>query len=147
MIKFRLLSQDFSKLDAEYEITTISSSNLSANLNLIEECINNFNEEIRWDGMFDIIEAQNRITNGMKMYIGLYDNKAFGYVWFNNYEDGRLLFNLFVRNNTAIRNYRGNEFVSNVIDKFETNKVIYCQVDEWNEKSIKLFKKLGFKEL
>jgi len=75
------------------------------------------------------------------------DAGVFGYVWFDNKDDGRSLFNLFVRNKVNVKNYSGQEFVSDIIYRFEYDKVIYSEVDEWNEKSIKLFKKLGFQEL
>jgi hypothetical protein len=76
--------------------------------------------------------------------MGIFDSDVFGHVWFSDYKDGRFLFNLFVRNNVQEKKYTGKEFVSDIIFRHEYDKSIYCEVDEWNEKSIKLFEKLGF---
>jgi ribosomal protein S18 acetylase RimI-like enzyme len=81
----------------------------------------------------------------MRMYIGLIDSKVFGHVWFRNYKDGSYLFNLFVKNKAKTENYTGTKFTSDIISRFENEYPIYVNVDEWNEKSIKLFDRLGFK--
>jgi hypothetical protein len=94
--------------------------------------------------MFTFQDAISRVQNGMTMYVGVSDVDIFGYVWFKDYSSDRFLFNLFVRNDVANKTYTGKEFVSDVINRYEFNKVIHCEVDEWNEKSIKLFKKIGF---
>jgi hypothetical protein len=39
----------------------------------------------------------------------------------------------------------GTEFTSDIINRFETQYPIYADVDDWNVKSIRLFKKLGFR--
>ena len=146
MINFKLLSNDFKELDVDYEILTINEKTYSSYYTIIEKSITNFNDEISWDNMFDLRDVSYRIKNGMKMYIGVIENKPFGHVWFKNHLDGRLLFNLFVRNKIEDKKYTGTEFISDVLKKYElSTSPIYCDVDEWNEKSVKLFKKLGFK--
>jgi len=81
------------------------------------------------------------------MFIGIKDNCAFGHVWFKEHNDGYLLFNLFVRNLVEQKMWSGKEFVSDIIDKFFKNDIIYSETDEWNIKSIKLFEKIGFKQV
>lgn len=148
MINFKLNPNNFNYLGIECDITTITFLNYQRYENIIKKCIDHFNEEIEWNGMFDINQAINRLSDGMVLYVCLYNTEPLGYVWFketNNNE--RKLFNLFFRNKNIVKKYTGKEFVSSVINTHENNKIIFCEVDEWNEKSIKLFKKLGFEKL
>jgi hypothetical protein len=145
MIQFKLDPKDFNYLNAEYDIAPINNQNVPQHYQLMQEAIGYFNSEVEWDEMFTFEEAVSRVQNGMVMYIGVIDTTVFGYVWFKEYINNRFLFNLFIRNNVADKTYTGKEFVSDVINRYEYGKVIHCEVDDWNEKSIKLFKKLGFK--
>lgn len=145
MIPFKLDFKDFNCLNTEYSIIPISNNNIEQSYTLINNSIEHFNAEIEWRGMFNFGEAMNRIKSGMTMYVGVMDETIFGYVWFKDYKDGRFLFNLFVRNKVNSKPYTGKEFVSDVINRYEYDKVIHCEVDEWNEKSIRLFKRIGFK--
>lgn len=145
MINFKLLVNDFKGSNVDYKILTVNEKTYNSFFAIVEKSITNFNNEISWSDMFDLRDASYRIKNGMKMYIGIIDNEPFGHVWFKDYLDGRMLFNLFVKNKVENRKYTGTEFISDVLKKYELIKSpIYCEVDEWNEKSIKLFKKLGF---
>ena len=145
MVQFKLDPKDFNCLNTEYNIIPINNQNISQHYQLIQEAIGHFNRELEWDEMFTFEEATNRVQNGMVMYIGVINATVFGYVWFKEYVNNRFLFNLFVRNDVADKTYTGKEFASDVINRYECNKAIHCEVDKWNEKSIKLFKKLGFK--
>jgi hypothetical protein len=145
MINFKLSSNDFKDLNVDYEILTINKKTFNTMSTIVEKSISNFNNEISWDHMFDLNEALYRINNDMEMYIGIIDNEPFGHVWFKDYLDGRLLFNLFVKNKVDAKKYSGTTLTSNILKKYELAKSpIYCEVNDWNEKSIKLFKKLGF---
>jgi hypothetical protein len=97
--------------------------------------------------MYNIEDAIKRIQNNNVLYIGINNLEVIGHVWFNPYMDGKLLYNLFVRNKIEHKNHTGKEFVSFVIATYEINKPIYCEVDDWNEKSLRLFNRLGFKPL
>lgn len=145
MISFSLSENDFTSLGIEYNIVKIDRNNFKSNKQYITDSINNFNSEIKWNEMFTLEEASSRISNNMRMYIGLIDSKVFGHVWFRNYKDGSYLFNLFVKNKAKTENYTGTKFTSDIISRFENEYPIYANVDEWNEKSIKLFDRLGFK--
>jgi hypothetical protein len=147
MISFSLSKNNFIPLQREYTIIKIDSINFESNKNYVLDSIHNFNSEIKWDNMFTLDDANNRVFNNMRMYIGLIDSEVFGHVWFKDYKDGVYLFNLFVKNNTTNKTYTGTEFTSDVINRFETQYPIYANVDSWNEKSIRLFKGLGFKIL
>lgn len=145
MVQFKLDPKDFNYLSTEYDVTRINNQNLTNHYQLIQEAIGYFNSEVEWDEMFTFEEAVSRVQNGMVMYIGVIDATVFGYVWFKEYVNNRFLFNLFVRNHVANKTYTGKEFASDVINRYEYGKVIRCEVDDWNERSIKLFKRLGFK--
>lgn len=144
MINFKLEQVNFNHLGTKYEIVEINKDTLPNNHWLIFNAIKYFNEEIQWDGMFDFTDVQERVSNGMVMYIGIIDSNVFGYVWFKPEQENRSLFNLFVRNQVEDKKYTGKEFLSDVISRFENNKTIYCEVDEWNTKSLRLFERLGF---
>ena len=145
MISFKLDNMDFTPLGTEYKVVRIDCSNFESNKQHILASINNFNSEIEWNEMFTLEEASSRVLNNMRMYIGLIDSKVFGHIWFRDYRDGRYLFNLFVTNKTEVKNYTGTEFASDIINRFENEYPVYADVDKWNEKSIKLFNRLGFK--
>jgi RimJ/RimL family protein N-acetyltransferase len=145
MISFTLSENNFIPLQREYTIIKVDNLNFERNKNYVLDSIHNFNSEIKWDNMFTLEESKNRVFNNMRMYIGLIDSHVFGHVWFKDYNDGVYLFNLFVKNNTIDKTYTGTEFTSDIINRFERRYPIYADVDEWNEKSLRLFKKLGFK--
>ena len=145
MIPFKLDSIDFTPLGTEYEVVKVDCNNFESNKQYILKSIDNFNLEIEWNSMFTLEEANNRVLSNMRMYVGLVDSKIFGHVWFKDYKDGSYLFNLFVKNKGKTENYTGTEFTSDIIKRFEKKYPVYADVDEWNEKSIKLFKRLGFK--
>jgi hypothetical protein len=144
MISFTLSENNFIPLQREYTIIKVDNLNFERNKNYVLDSIHNFNSEIKWDNMFTLEESKNRVFNNMRMYIGLIDSEVFGHVWFKDYNDGVYLFNLFVKNNTTNKTYTGTEFTSDIINRFETQYPIYADVDDWNVKSIRLFKKLGF---
>jgi len=147
MISFSLSEKNFRYIGTEYTIIKVDSINFESNKDYVLDSINNFNSEIEWDNMFTLEESKNRVFNNMRMYIGLIDSKVFGHAWFKDYKDGVYLFNLFVKNNTTTKNYTGTEFTSDIINRFETQYPIYADVDDWNVKSIRLFKKLGFRSI
>lgn len=144
MIDFKLSPNDLNWLEKEYDIIKLDSKNNNEHLEHIKNTISNFNQEIKWNNMFDIKEVRHRFERNMIMFIGLYENKPFGHVWFQKHKDGFLLFNLFIANKVENKNWSGKEFVSDLLFRFFKNQIIYSEVDEWNIKSIKLFEKLGF---
>jgi hypothetical protein len=146
MISFSLSENNFISLGTGYNIVKVDQSNFESNRHYVLDSINNFNSEIEWNEMFTLEEAGSRVFNNMRMYIGLIDSKVFGHAWFRDYKDGSYLFNLFVKNKAKTENYTGTKFTSDIINRFENEYPIYVDVDEWNEKSIKLFNRLGFKK-
>ena len=150
MIQFKLNPKDFAYLGTEYEVIEITKYNYKNYIYLIEKTIQNFNDEIEWDEMFDLDASIDRFRSGMVMYIGVVDTEPFGHVWFEFTDTISLnknLYNLFIKNNVENKTYTGKEFVSYVIEKYHKDCIIYCEVDEWNIKSKKTFDYLGFKEI
>jgi len=150
MINFRLLPKDFAYLGTEYNVVHINSENYKENIPYIEKTIQNFNAEIEWKDMFDLETAIFRFKTGMDMFIGVIDDEPFAHVWFDEYDlisTSKFLSNLFVKNKTENKAYTGKEFVSYIIHNYYSGVVIFCEVDDWNIRSIKLFEYLGFKKI
>jgi RimJ/RimL family protein N-acetyltransferase len=145
MISLSLSKNDFAPLGIEYNVVKVDQSNFENNRQYVLDSINNFNIELKWDEMFTFEEASSRIYNNMKVYIGLIDSKVFGHLWFRDYKDGSYAFNLFVKNRAKTENFIATEFASDVLNRFENKYPVYCDVDEWNKKSLKLVSRLGFK--
>lgn len=143
MLKFKLAYDNFRNNGTSDDVLCVHSWDEHV-AQVVQKEIVFFNEEIEWDGMFDLGIARDRILSGMTLYVLLIDNEPVGHVWLRDECDGRFLFNLFVRNKVATKTWSGKEFVSTVIDRFERGRTIYCEVDEWNSRSIRLFMSLGF---
>jgi hypothetical protein len=134
MINFILNSDDLIYRDISDKIEIVETHDPQT----IEYCINMFNNEINWDGMFDIGEAQNRILNGHKLFVAYYQKIIYGYCWLNN----DILYNVFSKQYIGNRNYGATDMIYVVIKNY-TNGPVKSFVDEWNEKSINVFKKLA----
>ena len=106
---------------------------------IIKHCIKMFNDELNWDMMFNLDDAQDRILNGHKFFVAYHEKKIYGYCWL----DDDIIYNVFSKQHTGNRNYGATDMIYLVI-KNHTNGPVKSFVDEWNEKSINVFKKLGF---
>jgi RimJ/RimL family protein N-acetyltransferase len=149
MIKYRLKPNDFAFLGTEYDVIEITKDNYEEHIHLIEKTIQNFNDEIEWDEMFDLDEAIIRLKNGEFFYIGVIDDEPFGHVWFEFVDTISLnkhAYNLFIKNKVDNKTYSGKEFFSYVIEKYHKCCKIYSEIDEWNIASIKIVEYLGFKK-
>lgn len=146
MINLVLNPENFNFLNKTYNIIVIDETNVNQHLNHIKQTIGYFNEEITWDGMFNVDMVHDRLSNQKEFYIGLRENDAIGHTWFESYLDGKKIFNVFVRS-TKGRDYCGSEFISYIIQNHYMGRKIYAEVDEWNVKSLNMFKKLGFQVL
>jgi hypothetical protein len=112
---------------------------------VIKNCIDLFNSKIKWDGMFGLDEAKERIKSGDKMYVGYFENNIVGYCWMkpiNNYE--YYLYNVFIEQDSINRNFGATDLAYLII-KYHTKGLITLDIDEWNTKSQKVAEKMGFK--
>ena len=135
MINFILNSDDLIYRDISDNIEIVETQES----HIIKHCIEMFNNEINWDGMFDIGEAQSRILNGHKFFVVYYQKIIYGYCWLND----NTIYNVFSKQHIGKRNYGATDMIYVVIKNY-TNGPVKSFVDEWNKKSINVFKKLGF---
>jgi hypothetical protein len=145
-MRFILYPQNFINQNVICPFIQIDKSNYIEHLSIIKECITLFNSELEWDGMYNLTDAIKRFEDGYVNFILIENNVIYGYVWFTQNTTNVLLLNLFMRNNNIHKKYKGREFISNVIYNNYNECNIHNQVDEWNIKSINLFKSLGFIE-
>jgi hypothetical protein len=106
---------------------------------IIKHCIKMFNSEVNWDMMFNLDDAQDRILNGHKFFVAYHEKDIYGYCWL----DDDVIYNVFSKQHIGERNYGATDMIYVVI-KNHTNGPVKSFVDGWNEKSINVFKKLGF---
>ena len=145
-MRFILYPQNFINQNVICPFIQIDKSNYIEHLSIIKECITLFNSELEWDGMYNLTDAIKRFEDGYVNFILIENNVIYGYVWFTQNTTNVLLLNLFMRNNNIHKKYKGREFISNLIYTNYNDCNIYNHVDEWNIKSINLFKSLGFIE-
>ena len=111
---------------------------------IIENCINLFNSKIKWNGMFNLEIADQRIKSGDKMYVGYFENNIIGYTWLkpiNNHE--YYIYNVFIEQDSINRNFGATDLAYLII-KYYTKGLITLDIDEWNNKSKKVAEKMGF---
>ena len=120
------------------EIIIIAKDNYHKYENEIQEGIVSFTEKIKWEKMWTIIDAKERLEEGQTLYLYRPENRTIGFVWFN----GNLLYNAFMH--SSRKKGISQKFFSNTIimNNYKETKLY---VDEWNTKALKLWKKIGFK--
>jgi RimJ/RimL family protein N-acetyltransferase len=140
MITFSLEPTDLiqRKLSTKLVITE------STDVVVIGQCIDMFNWELDWDGMFNIDTALERIMNGDRLYVARYDTELFGYCWLHQSDESQYkIYNVFSKSSQFKRNYGASDMLYYVISNY-VNGNVYANVDSWNRKSINVFRKLGF---
>ena len=102
---------------------------------LIQQCIDLFNSEIQWEGMFDLDTALMRLYEGNRMFV-LKDHQTLGHVWFEN----DYLYNFFVsQKRTKGDSQQFCKYTCNIID---TDIRLFVVKD--NIKGQKFFEGVGF---
>lgn len=117
---------------------TINSYDL--HLPYIEEAIANQMKEMRWPGMWDLLEAKRRLVDGHKFFY-LFDHKGVvGHMWI----DDNYIYNVFVhpRRLDGVSKLFLKAVMS--LDGKEEYR-LYC--DEWNKKAQKYFEGVGFTKI
>jgi len=106
----------------------------------IEEAIANQMKEMRWPGMWDLLEAKRRLEDGHKFFY-LFDHKGvLGHMWI----DDNYIYNVFMhprRLDGVSKLFL--KAVMSLDGKEEYN--LYC--DEWNIKAQKYFEGVGFTKI
>ena len=126
-------------------LLVINLDTFDSNIPIINQCIELFNSQLEWDDMFDISEARRRIVSGDTMYIGI-DDEVYSYLWVNDNPNYYFIYNVFSNNIRNNPNYTGKDLMYSVIKSYLLDKDCRCEIDEWNIKSINLFKKMGFNQ-
>ena len=119
----------------------ITNLNFLENQNIISKTIETFNSEIEWDKMWNLDDANIRLTNGEVLYILLDGKTPIGHVWYDLY----YLYNAFV----SEKRENGDSiwFIQETMwDMKENYDLTYIKlyVDDWNERAIRFWKKLNF---
>jgi RimJ/RimL family protein N-acetyltransferase len=143
MIKYQLKYENLIQRNIHSDFKIVETSDC----NIIEYCINLFNSKIKWDDMFDLKIANERIKLGDKMFVGYFENKIVGYCWMkpiNNYE--YYLYNVFIEQDSINRSFGATDMAYLII-KYHTKGLITLDIDEWNNKSQKVAEKMGFKPI
>jgi hypothetical protein len=123
--------------------TNISIKEITAKAE-IQKCIDLFNSEIKWDEMFDIQKALDRIERGEKMFVGYKNEDIFCYCWIKeNHKDDYYIYNVFSKKPKSLRKIGVVDMLYLVI-KYHTIGKITAEVDEWNIQSQRVANRLGF---
>lgn len=137
------------KIDlTNYDIVEISSyiievDNITHILDKLLDEIDQFNREIKWDGMWGVTEAETRLIDGWKLVVFTPNDTIKGWYWLDTMGVCK---NLYV--NKEYRN-RGigrdmNLALFNICKKINMNEVV-CYIDDWNISSIRCIEKSGWK--
>lgn len=115
----------------------------------IMSLIDSFNKEYKWDGMFDINEAKNRIITGHILFILYYDTQPIGYVWFKELDDTTCFgYNLYVTKRidrpVGAPKWFYNKVSGIMLKEYNTIKV---EIEDWNKVVFDLVESIGYKEI
>ncbi len=134
-------------IDKESPFLEVSQSNFNDFTHVIQQSIDLFNSELTWDEMFSMEISHNRILIGHRMFIGIENNKVYGYFWVKPIPHGYHIYNVFSSKNRTNRSLTARHLLSTVINTFHEAKKCTADIDDWNTKSINLFTNLGFKKI
>jgi RimJ/RimL family protein N-acetyltransferase len=111
-------------------------------LDELSEAINEFNQEIKWDGMWDLIEAENRLSNNWKLILFKPTDKIKGWYWLDKEGVSKNLYvNKEYRNKGVGREM--NLALFNICKKINVNEIV-CYIDDWNISSIRCIENSGW---
>ena len=138
------------KIDlTNYNIVEIPSyiievNNITPILDKLLDEIDQFNREIKWDGMWGVAEAENRLIDDWKLVVFTPNDTIKGWYWLDTMGVCK---NLYV--NKEYRN-RGigrdmNLALFNICKKINMNEAV-CYIDDWNISSIRCIKNSGWKK-
>lgn len=128
----------------ELSILKISKKNFKSNNHFIQESIDTFHSEIKWEEMWDLYECEIRLNQNQILYLLLEDNNPIGHVWY----EGNYLYNAFV----SKQRYDGDStwFIQETMWDVKNTlniKSIKLYTDDWNIRAQKFWEKLGYEKL
>tara|TARA_B100000073_G_scaffold258603_1_gene218477 strand:- start:919 stop:1371 length:453 start_codon:yes stop_codon:yes gene_type:complete len=112
----------------------------------LQTAIDLFNEEIKWDGMWNVEDAKKRLEQGRLMVVLEIDDKLRGWYWLN-YKTKEAE-NLYVHKDFRNKGY-GFGLISYIITSAKLRQLdhVWARVDEWNKTSQRLFERCGFNDV
>ena len=149
MINFELDIDDYLEIH-ELNILNVSALIESDNIsNDIKSLINFFNDEYKWDNMFNFDDVKLRLNNGHYMFVLYYDVNPIGYVFYEPIaENVFYLYNLYVTNKIKRPTYSPIWFVNKSIKLLPSSvSKIVCVSEEWHTAAQNVFKSNNFKEV
>lgn len=125
----------------ELILLKINKSNFEENVSMIEKSIDLFNSEISWEDMWDIQDADIRVSQNQILYLLLENQQPIGHVWYDSY----YLYNAYVTKERV----DGDSFwfIQETMwdmKNIHNLKYIKLYVDSWNERAIRFWEKVGF---
>ena len=122
-------------------VVQISEDDYLPMLDVVQQCIDLFNQNIEWDGMWDLSEAIKRFKEGAKLFVWYGpESNIIGYYWIaKNY-----IYNVYIHpsrpDNKSVKFlHTGFNFID------QPAFTLYC--DDWNIQAQKFFEKAGFKKI
>lgn len=106
--------------------------------------IDEFNNEIKWDDMWDIEEVKNRLSNGWRFVVYMPNDEIKGWIWLDNTNEPK---NIYVNKNHRNKGIAKELYfeIHNICKKNNLEEII-GYIDDWNLISIKSIKKAGWVE-
>jgi|688.fasta_scaffold107447_3 hypothetical protein len=114
----------------------------------LQKLIDLFNSEYKWEGMFTIEQAIERIKNGQNLFILYYKNCAIGYVWFKEIDKQKCFgYNLYVTKKEKRPGISPYWFYKYVTDYMLVNyDTIEVEVEDWNLAIKDIIEMIGYYE-
>ena len=111
--------------------------------------INYFNEEYKWNEMFTIDDAINRIQTGHNLFLLYINNRVIGYVWFKELDkDTCFGYNLYVTKKINRPKSAPKWFYNKVSGIMLKNyKTIKVEIEDWNKVVFDLVETIGYKKM
>ena len=122
----------------------ITKETFNQHSSLIQKSIDTFHSEIIWNEMWDIEDAEIRLSENQILFLLLENQTPLGHVWYDSY----YLYNAYVSKEREDGD--STWFIQETMwDMKDSNKLTYIKlyVDSWNERAIKFWEKLEFIKL
>jgi len=147
MKKYELIRSDFIK---EKKLKIVKISNYKDYINHKKDIIcliDYFNQEYKWDNMFDIDEVNKRILDNQFLFLLFYDVNPIGYVFFREIDKKTCFgYNLYVTkkiNRPKDSAYQFYHIASDtMLDTYDKIKV---EIEDWNNVVFDIVEKIGYK--
>ena len=136
------------KLDSDYKIH-YPINQIETLPDYLQLAIDEFQEELNWEKMWSVEDAEKRLKDGWKFNTVELDswgrNTIFGWIWLS---PKQIACNLYVHKYYRNKGWGEKLILSifNVAKQLGYDKV-YSEIDEWNEVSKRLVDRLGYARL